>query len=984
MNLKKTAILLCAIIFSAATLWGQTSTALFQEARQAFSEKQFSRAVGSFNEFISRYPDDPRVDQADYMIGVSYFYLKQFDRTIRYFSDFDKKYPGSAYLKRIHYWMGISRYASEDFNNAIDDFNRQTEFTDEIYFLQKSYQFLGYCYEKTGQSALAIESYQKLIDTNPDKTIAAQSLERQGVLYMDREEYAKALEIFSDLTVNYRDVPQLLKEIPFYMGECYYLLGDQEQSIQKFESFLSLYADSENREKAIFRLGSLYALNDNFDAAKEYMTLLNDDYPDSPYAMDALIVLAEGYMLSGELETARDSLKKLLASQTDPLEVQKIQYNLARTWPDNPDKSLEWYLLASKGLDPDIAAESLYESGRIYDEQGEKERTILLYEKLFNQYKKSSYRELVGEWMAVYYDSNTQDLALKNHLDRMLTDYPQTEKKELYLYMRGNIAYREKDYNGALQYYQNILNLDRTELSLRNEARYRIGYIYTVRKEFNRAKGYFTAILDNSDPGELYYRALLSSGICSLNIGDNDEAVRVFTSIIETEGPVYWKGDAYFYLGKISMDRGRYMDAASFYRSAADLASYPDRHAESLYQLGWSYMRLSQFRDASLSFDTLASAYPENILAGDSLYRSGLALSYLEEWKSSLDRYLPALEKIDYASMREELLYQIAWSHFMLEDFTAAMEYLKGLQNEFPDSPLPPDGLFRAAEVFMDREKTESAVYAYQQLYYLFPDNPLAETALYRALSFTENLSEKFLLMKEYLTAYPSGEKAQLIVSQIVGVLGENRVNEKMIDQIRQIQALPVIDENGSDQIELALLSLTLKEEATINRLNDMGLRDNLSDELQNRISLYKGLHFYQNGDYANAEIFLKPLVDKATSDIAARAQFTLAGILLDQEMWKNAADAFLRIRYRFPNEHSWIAEAMYEAVTAYRLAGDSQSSERTREMLISEYPDSEWALKAGEIAAPAEESADESLSEAEPDLLTPPEEILPELDVRD
>ena len=979
--MKKTAILLYAILFTAVSLWGQTSTALFQEARQAFSEKQFSRAVGSFNEFINRYPDDPRVDQADYMIGVSYFYLKQFDRTIRYFSDFDAKYPGSAYLKRIHYWIGISRYANDDYRNAIDDFNRQIVFTDEIYFLQKSYQFLGYCYEKTGQSAEAITSYQKLLETNPDKTIAAQSRERQGVLYMNLEEYGKALEIFSDLTVNYRDVPQLLKETPFYMGECYFFLGEQEQSIQKFESFLSLYAESQNREKAIFRLGSLYALNDNFDAAKEYMNLLNDDYPDSEYAMDALIVLAEGYMQSGEFETARESLKKLLTTQTDPLEVQKIQYNLARSWQDNTDKSLEWYLLASKGLDPDIAAESLYESGRIYDEKGERERTILLYEKLFNQYKKSSFREVVGQWMAVYYDSNTQDLALKNHLDRMLTDYPRTDKKELYLYMRGNIAYREKDYNAALQYYQNILNLEKTELSLRNEARYRIGYIYTVRKEFTRAKGYFTAILENSDPGELHYRALLSAGICSLNIGETDDAVRVFTSIIETEGSVYWKGDAYFYLGKISMDRGRYMDAASFYSSAADLASYPDRHAESLYQLGWSYMRLSQFRDASLSFDTLASSYPDNILAGDSLYRSGLALSYLEEWKSSLDRYLPALEKIDYASMREELLYQISWSHFMMEDFTAAMEYLQGLQNEFPDSPLPPDGLFRAAEVFMDKEKIESAVYAYQQLYYLFPENPLSETALFRALSFTGNLSEKFLLMNEYLTNYPSENTAKLIVRQLIEVLDDNSVNEKMIDQIRQIQDLPVIDDNGSDQIELALLSLSLKEVETLNKLNDMGLRDGMSDEIKHSISLYKGLHFYQNGDYTNAERFLKPLVDTASSDIAARAQFTLAGILLDQELWKNAADAFLRIRYRFPKEHSWISKGMYEAVTAYRQAGDNQSSERTREMLISEYPDSQWALKAEKIAPDEEETANETMSETNPDILTPPEEVLPALE---
>ena len=910
---------------SSFTLWGQTSTALFQEARQAFSEKQFSRAVGSFNEFINKYPDDPRVDQADYMIGVSYFYLKRFDRSVSYFSDFEKKYPGSAYRKRIHYWKGISYYAKEDYENAIGDFLIQTSYEDEIYFLQKSYQFLGYCYEKTGRIDQAVEAYQELIDSNPDKKTAAQALERQGVLYLDGGKYMEALDIFSDLTVNYRDVPQMLKDIPFYMGECYYQLGEYDQSIQKFESFLSLYADSENREKAIFRVGSLYALNNNFDSAKEYMTLLNNDYPESEYAMDALIVLAEGYMLSGELEIARESLQKLLASQTDPLEIQKIQFNLAKTWPDNPDKSQEWFLLASKGLDPDIAAESLYESGRIYDEKGEKERTILLYEKLFNQYKKSPYRELVGDWMAVYYDNNTQDLALKNHLERMLTDYPRTENKELYLYMRGNIAYREKDYNGALQYYQNILNLDRTDMALRNEARYRIGYIYTLRKEFNRAKGYFTAIINNAEPGELSYRAQLSSGICSLNIGETEEAILIFTSLTEIEGAVYWKGDAYYYLGKIAMEKGSYQEAASHYGNAADLAAYPERHTESLYQLAWSYMRLSRFEDASLYFDKLASSFPDHVLAGDSLYRSGLALSYLEEWTSSLERYLPALEVIEYASLREELLYQIAWSHFMLEEFSTAMDYLKELQKEFPDSPLPPDGLFRAADVFIDKGKTASAVYSYQQLYYLFPENPLSETSLFRALSFSTDLPEKFLLMKEYLTTFPSPDKAKRIARLIAGTLEDNPVDDRLIAQVKQIQDLPVMKENGAIDIELALFSLSLKEENTLNSLNDLGLRENLSEEVQLKISLYRGLHFYLNGDFENAEAFLKPLVGSAVDKIAAQAQYTLAQILYDQELWKNAADAFLRIRYRFPEEKSGLPEGCFRRSRPTGMQGISR-----------------------------------------------------------
>ena len=50
-------------------------------------------------------------------------------------------------------------------------------------------------------------------------------------------------------------------------------------------------------------------------------------------------------------------------------------------------------------------------------------------------------------------------------------------------------------------------------------------------------------------------------------------------------------------------------------------------------------------------------------------------------------------------------------------------------------------------------------------------------------------------------------------------------------------------------------------------------------------------------------------------------------------------------------------------------------------EMLTSEYPDTEWTRKAGELYISSGEETDETPSMPEPDLLTPPEEILPAMD---
>jgi TolA-binding protein len=636
--------------------------------------------------------------------------------------------------------------------------------------------------------------------------------------------------------------------------------------------------------------------------------------------------------------------------------------------------------MAAKGLDPDLAAESLYQSGIIYENSGDSERTILLFERLFNQFKENIHRELVGEWMAVYYDTNAQDLVLKNHLDRMLTEYPESEKIILYLYMRGNIAYREGDYNGSLRFYQNILNIEEEDLALLNETRYRIGYIYTLRKEFSRAKGYFDGILEESDKNELYYRALLSSGICSLNIRETGEAAALFNRVIEGDSSKVWTGDAYYYLGKIAMDEGNYYRASDNFSLAVKVSTTSARRAESLYQLGWSQLRLTRFEDAAVSFETLAADYPDHKLAGESLYRAGIALSYMEEWKASLERFIPALKMIEYASLREELLYQIAWSHFMMEDFPRAMEYLSELQNEFPDSPLPPDGLFRAAEALQERGSSEAAVFSYKQVFDLFPDSPLAETSLFRALSFTEDFRDSLKLMQEYLISFPSVEKAHLIARQIDYRIRQKALTQQEGELIQEILSLP-LENSVRAVIQLAQYYGELDSKEIFPKLDELEALEGLREEDLKKIHLYRGIARFKQGESEKAAPLFESLLDDLYADTAAEAQFNLALILLDQEKWKEAADAFLRIRYRYPGQNEWISRGLYEASLAYMKASDFESFNRTAEMLQREYPDSEWNRNLPGKKNPEQDGASETEQvspDADPDALSPSEELPP------
>ena len=981
--MKKLILILPLIFLTSLSLSAQTGSQLFQEGRDAFSDKLFSRSIESFRDFINQYPSDPRVDQADYMIGVSLFYLRQFDQVISHFNRYEQNYPGSAYLRRIHYWKGLCYYGQENFRSAIIELGKQSDIKEELYFRQKSLQLMGYSYEKTEQYELAGQSYKRLFESEPGKELSALSLERQGYIQLKLQNYSDALDFFEKVTVEYSEIPQVMKEIPFYQAECYYQLKDYDSSLKKFESFLSLYSNSENREKAVFRLGSLYAMMNNQDDAKEYMNLLTMEFPNSSYIMEAHIILAESYMADGNMSAARTSLARLLENEKDPVEIQKLQFNMARTWEEKPEESLLWYLKASKGLDPDISGESLFRSGLIYENSNDAARTVLLFEKLFNQFRNNEHREIVGEWIVDYYEKNSQELALKNHLDRMLSEYPETTKRTLYLYMRGNISYNEEKYNEALRYYQNILNVESEDRLVLNETRYRIGYIYTLRKEFYRASDYFMEVLKTQPEDELYYRSLLSLGICYLNVKDTEKAEVKFRELTEIKTPTPWTGDANYYLGKIQMDKGSYKEAGQFFTAAVATAANQEKKIQSLYQLGWSYMRQAQFQEASDTFDDLWDLDQKHQLSGDSLYRSGTALSYLELWEESLIRYKKALELVEYFSLREELLYQTAWSYFMMMDFDGAMAYLKQLEIEFPASPLPADGLFRAAEALNEKGETAASVSAYIALFNEFDDSPLSETALFRALSLTKEKQEKLDLIKDFLYKYSGNDRSLQAAIQLEDMLKNGIIDGKDQVQINGILSLKLTDSEKS-VIELGRLYPKLENRESLQKLEDLsGFKDIRSREIE-KIRLYKGIWYYHAGETEQASDLFSQILQGDISEFSAEAQFYTARILQDQNEWKKAADAYLSIRYRYPDQTGWVLKSLYQAALSYWKSGETESYQRTSKMLQEEPGGSELSdllIKETETGKPSPTKPDSASEMTDLESLSPSAEILPLLD---
>jgi tol-pal system protein YbgF len=67
--------------------------ALYDKSLALFREDRFEDAMDGFSDFLKRYPDSDRADNAQFWIGECYMALKQYEKAILAYQEVIKKYP---------------------------------------------------------------------------------------------------------------------------------------------------------------------------------------------------------------------------------------------------------------------------------------------------------------------------------------------------------------------------------------------------------------------------------------------------------------------------------------------------------------------------------------------------------------------------------------------------------------------------------------------------------------------------------------------------------------------------------------------------------------------------------------------------------------------------------------------------------------------------------------------------------------------------
>ena len=140
----------------------------YEYAEAAFNKGEYDRAINEYRRFSDFFPQDARVRQAGFQIGMAYFKSSRFKEAI------------------------------ETFQPVI-----QAEAVDAITI--KSYQTVSDCFLKLGQTNRAISTLEKLIQRVEDPNLKDHTVYAMGWIYLEQLDFDNAASYFNTISHSNRE-----------------------------------------------------------------------------------------------------------------------------------------------------------------------------------------------------------------------------------------------------------------------------------------------------------------------------------------------------------------------------------------------------------------------------------------------------------------------------------------------------------------------------------------------------------------------------------------------------------------------------------------------------------------------------------------------------------------------------------------------------------------------------------------------------------
>ncbi|MFZ4401674.1 MAG: tetratricopeptide repeat protein [Bacteroidales bacterium] len=489
--------------------------ALFQFAKLCFelSMNPYNDAIESFNKYIKDYPKSSRIDEANtYLVNI-YLSTKNYKDALNSIESIKKK---DARLQEA--------YQRIAFNRAVELFNEgkfgesqllfktaiENDYNDPLVAL--SYNWIGEAFYRLKDTDNALKSYKKFQVSSGAYSLAEYNTSNYniGYIFFHQKNYTEALTYFKKFNLNAKEeLPTLRNDALLRTADCYFISKEYANAIENYDKAIALkQADNDyalyqkalslgaqgkfeaktttlsilvnNNKKstyiaaAIFELAATYLILENNEKALQYYEEITTKYPYSSYAREALLKIGLIQYNMRHNELAVQTLDKVIKKYPGTTTAKEALITMKNIYVEmnKVDEFLETvkaYPSANISNEEQDSITYIAVENRYMD--GECEKAIAGFGNYIKKFTSGVFLVEANFYKAeCEYKSGNLTNALSGY-EYVLTT-PKCKFSEKALLNSADIAYKQKNYEKALNYY---LRLDTTAEFNNNILTARIG-----------------------------------------------------------------------------------------------------------------------------------------------------------------------------------------------------------------------------------------------------------------------------------------------------------------------------------------------------------------------------------------------------------------------------------------------------------------------------------------------------------------------------
>lgn len=629
--------------------------------------KDFDRAAGIMEGFLSEFPGSPRAAEALFLMARSYGSLAR-----------KAAFEGDDSLSVVNFQK------AEDGYRRLRDGYPDSPWADDAELFLIEAEFRSIAPQDSAMVRKMIDRYQSFLDRYPASDRLAEVQLRLGDAFMglgDWEGPRACDEAIAHFEMVSKNSPERA-EAALKIGLCHQANGRFELAMNHFEEVKSGCPESSFALEAQLGMAQCYISLNQYSRAIDTYRAIVYRYPQSQLAREVRIEMGDLLAETGDFEEARESYQRIFEQGYDiapdlHYKMAKILHSLGQM--GRAVAQYEAYLEADPG--GEHAAGAYYGLARVQEQMAHLEEAARGYRHLIEEYPTSpSVAEAKGRLAVVLFSLGRYEEARAACLDALTAQVADSLRIELEAKLILS-SYRLRD----------------------------VGPAETESKSFRKA---------HPDEEDYLAQFELERGNFYLSSRKGQDARLAFKSLIDDYPESHYVDDAQFGIGMAYLEEGNYEKAEEAFRSLVQ--NYPQSDL-----VPSVYLKLGNIFHLQLNFDDAAYAY-QKVVADD---RAGelvpTALFNLVRTYEAANRQEQALQAAQdlvrrFPDYEDALRVRIKIGYFQVElgNYAQAISTLEGVLPEV-DAEQEPEVRYWIGESYYDSGKFDSALLEYLKVAYL-------------------------------------------------------------------------------------------------------------------------------------------------------------------------------------------------------------------------------------------------------------------------